>query len=507
MTVDWTRVPVVVGAGQFTGREKDPHTALDPFGLMQEASLAAAASVGRFAHDSASLFGHLTHIWMVHSLSLRHGDPARELALRLGAPNAEARCSGMGGSIPQWLVNRAAEEIIGGGRPRVLICGAEALATKRRAKKAGVTLQWPTSDGWPDTWPPIEPDVGVHGAERANGLAAATTMYALVESAIGHAVGEDLSAHRHSMGTLMARLNDVAVANPYSWFPEKRSALDIATPSPENRMVSFPYPKYMNAIMDVDMAAAVIITDAATAQEWGLASDEVAYLRGWADAHDIWYLSQRPQVHRSTALDACAASSLKSAGIGVDDVGAFDLYSCFPSSVEAAQDSFSLARNDARPITLTGGLPYHGGPGSNYVTHAVANTLNWLRSGKGDYAVVHSNGYYLTKHAVGVYSRRPPTENPDADLGLQDRLDAEASPISLQRAAEGTGQVVAYTVPFDRAGDAGAGVLLVDVGENRAVLRADGALTAAMLREDVVGAKVMLAPDDGDEGAIVARPG
>ena len=152
----------------------------------------AAVSAGRSNGDAATLGRDLTHVWMVHSLSLRHGNPAPELARRLGAEHAQTRCSGMGGNIPQWLVNRAAEEVSAGGQPRVLICGAEALATRRRAKKAGVSLQWPSSDGWPDTWPPIEPDVGVHGAERAHGLEAATAMYALVEQRAGPCRGRDL---------------------------------------------------------------------------------------------------------------------------------------------------------------------------------------------------------------------------------------------------------------------------------------------------------------------------
>jgi len=138
--VDWTRLPVVVGGAQLTNREEDPLAAPDPFTLMERAARGAASDAG--AHGSLA---DLTHCFMVHSLSLRHGDPAPELARRLGAHGAQARCSGMGGSIPQWLVNRAAEIVVGGGQPRILIVGAEALATRRRARKAGVTLAWPSS--------------------------------------------------------------------------------------------------------------------------------------------------------------------------------------------------------------------------------------------------------------------------------------------------------------------------------------------------------------------------
>lgn len=503
MAVDWNRVPVVAGAGQVTSRHEDPGVAPDPFALMQEAAATAAASAGGAGGPGEGLAG-LTHVWMVHSLSVRHGDPAGELARRLGATRAEARCSGMGGSVPQWLVNRAADEVAAGGRPRILICGAEALATRRRAKKAGVTLEWPASKGWPETWPPLEADLGVHPAERAHGLDAATAMYALVETAIAHGDGEGPDAHRRAMGELMAGLNAVAAANPYSWFPARRSADELATVTADNRLIWYPYPKYMNAVMDVDMSAAVIVTDGATARQWGLGPGDVAYLRGWADAHEVWNLSQRVDVQRSPALEACATTALEAGRIGVDEVGAFDLYACFPSSVEVARDSFGLKRDDGRPLTLTGGLPYHGGPGSNYVTHAVANALTWLRAGSGDHAVVHGNGYYLTKHAVGLYSRRPPATEPVPVGGLQQRLDAAATVLPVEVDGKGRGTVVAYTVPFGRDGARGSGVVLVDLpgpgdgsgskdgGVVRAVARADGALTDELLSTDAVGAAVTL---------------
>ena len=503
--MDWTRVPVVVGAGQVTNRDTDPVRAPDPFALMTDAARLAAADGARTssAQKADAALSALTHVFMVHSLSLRHGDPATELARRLGARRAQARCSGMGGSIPQWLVNRAAELVSTGTRPRVLIVGAEALATRRRARKAGVTLEWPSSEGWPDTWPPLEPDLGVHPVERAHGLTQATTMYALIESAIAHAARRGAAEHAAALGELMARFNAVAVDNPVSWFPTPRTAAEIITVTAENRMICFPYPKYVNAVMDVDMAAAVLVTDAATAREQGYAPDEVAYLTGWADAHDIWYVSQRPALDRSPALGACAHTALSSAGARMADVDAFDLYACFPSSVEAARDTFGIDASDPRPITLTGGLPYHGGPGSNYVTHAIANTLDRVRSGGAERVLVHGNGYYLTKHSIGVYSARPPTQMPQPPDGLQARADALAGPVPVDDAvaAGSTGTLMAYTVPFGRDGEPEAAVGIVDLGSRHTVARGDDELSTALMAEDGVGAAVML--DAGPAGTVM----
>ncbi len=494
---DLTRIPVVVGGGQFTNRIEDPSSAPDPFELMTEAAKLAASDAGAGGTDggagSSGWLGRLTHCWTVHSLSLRHADPAAEIARRIGAPaNTETRCSGMGGNIPQWLVNRAADLVSSGSRPVVLVVGAEALATRRRAKKAGVSLDWPSSEGWPEMWPPLELDMGVHPLEDAHGLRQATTVYALIESAIAHAAGEDRASHARKMGELMAGLNEVAVANPYSWFRERREASDLVTVTGDNRMIATPYPKYLNAVMDVDMSAAVIVTDAQTARESGLAPDSVAYLRGRADASEVWYLSQRTEIHRSPALEDCFISALGQAGISAEEVSAFDLYACFPSSVEVSRDAFGAGNGDRRPLTLTGGLPYHGGPGSNYVTHAVCNALAHVRSGAGP-AVVHGNGYYLTKHAVGVYSAEAPGSGQEATK----ERDLGTPTLELEPEANGKATIVGWTVPYGRDGNAEPGIIIADTAKGtRAIARADTELTSMLETSDndLVGQTVHITP-------------
>lgn len=505
------RIPVVVGGGQFTNRDEDPSSAPNPFELMAAAVKRAAQSAG----SGKDWIGEASHCWMVHSISVRHGDPARELARRIGAPDsAETRCSGMGGNIPQWLVNRAADVVRGGARPVVVIAGAEALATRRRAKKAGVRLEWPSSEGWPDLWPALEPDMGVHPLEDEAGLRQATTMYALVESAIAHAAGRTPAENAKSIGEVMSGLNSVAVENEYSWFGERRDAGELMTVDAGNRMVNTPYPKYVNAVMDVDMSACVIVTDAATARSAGLGQNEVAYVRGYSDANEVWYLSQRREVDESPALERCVRRALGDAKIGLDEIDAFDLYACFPSSVEVSRNSFGITEDDARPLTVTGGLPYHGGPGSNYVTHAVCNALERVRAGGGPVAV-HGNGYYLTKHAVGVYSSSPPGDPGDPGDGDANSSGAEPamqakSPdpeIGLDATASGEARIVAWTVPYDRDGNPEPAIVLADTAPaigtaTRTLARGDDDLTRSLLgsERDVVGDAIAITPRAGAAG-------
>ena len=133
------------------------------------------------------------------------------------------------------------------------------------------------------------------------------------------------------------------------------------------------------------------------------------YLRGWGYAEDPVHVAGHPELWRSPAMAAAAGAALAGAGIGVDDVAHLDLYSCFASSVCFALDALGIGEDDprARAVTQTGGLPYHGGPGSNYMTHALAAMAETLRREPGSYGVVSGVGMHMQKHAYGVWSTDP----------------------------------------------------------------------------------------------------
>jgi acetyl-CoA C-acetyltransferase len=98
--------------------------------------------------------------------------------------------------------------------------------------------------------------------------------------------------------------------------------------------------------------------------------------------------------------------------------------------VQIGADMLGIGVDDPRPLTVTGGLPYHGGPGNNYSTHAIACMVERLRAEPGTHGLVTGVGWYLTKHAVGVYS----SAAPDHEFERQDpkryqaRIDGEAHP-------------------------------------------------------------------------------
>jgi acetyl-CoA C-acetyltransferase len=532
-TTRW-RLPVVAGAGQLTvplerpsdGRAAgDLDTRPDPLALMADAVHRAAADL------RGDVLGAITHVWVVPPLSLRHHDPAGLLAGRLGLSGVEARCGGMGGNVPQWLVGQAAEMVRAGLRPCVVVVGAEAMATRRAAQRAGVPLSWPEDGGFPTLWPPLEPDMGVHPVERAHGLSAATATYALIESTLAHRRGLDPEAHRRHLGTLMAPCSAVAAANPYAWFPRARAAEELVTVSPDNRMVCHPYPKYLNAVLDVDMAAAVLVCDAERAASFGLGTTEVAHVAGWAEATETWHVAARPDPSWTPALADAGRGALAAAGRGTGnrgtvDVDAVDLYACFPSALAVAAEALGVELGPGRPGTLTGALPYHGGPGSNYVTHAIANVLGAIRAGRVESALVHGNGYYLTKHAVGVYTTTPPPDDPEPAIRragtpghrsaepTADQPDEPDEPAAATRpVVEGPdgveeAVVIGGTVPHGRDGSRQRGVVLLELpGGRRTVAWADEDLTDQLEAGRAVGSPVRVKRSpDAEDGAGHATP-
>ena len=167
-------------------------------------------------------------------------------------------------------------------------------------------------------------------------------------------------------------------------------------------------------------------------------------------------------------MAAASAAALDGAGIGVDDVAHFDLYSCFASSVNFALDALGLAEDDPRGVTQTGGLPYHGGPGSNYMTHSIAAMAETLRADPGSFGLTSGVGMHMQKHAYGVWSTIPGTGPSRPGRSPRRRPDRA----TLHRESpEGPATVATYSVLHGRDGEPESAVLVCDLAWWRALLR------------------------------------
>jgi acetyl-CoA C-acetyltransferase len=486
MAID-PHLPVIIGVGQVTHRAATLAEGLEPLDLMVAAVIQAADDAGLDAVPAAEA------IRVVSLLSWRYRDPARFVAERLGLDPRETGYSTNGGNSPQSLMNITAAEIQRGDLDLAILTGAEAWRTRGRARKEGAELPWtiPADDLQPTRILGEELQMN-HPAELERGVMMPVQVYPLFESALRAAAGETVEEHQVKISELWARFSDVAAANPYAWIQSAKTAEEIRTTGPANRMIGFPYPKYMNSNNDVDQAAALIVCSVAKARELGVPEDRWVFVHSGSDCHEHAFISERWTYSQTPAVELGGRRALELAGMTIDDIDLVDLYSCFPAAVQLGAQSLGLDLE--RQLTRTGGLSFAGGPWNNYVMHAIATMVGDLRSNPGANGLVWANGGYATKHAFGVYSTRPPAEGfrhayPQAEIDAMPRRTL-ASPAE----AAGPATIEAYSVMHDRDGHPEmsiAACLLAD-GRRAWGISVDRAIAASMCEGEWVGRSATL---------------
>ncbi len=492
MSVD-QRTPCLIGVGRHTWHPDDVGEAgaPEPLEMWEHVARIAAGDSG----VGAKVLEDLDALDVVFCQTWQYDDPPVRLAERLGASPRRSHYSGIGGTTPQVLVQDAAARILAGDSDLAMVIGAEALATQRAFKKRGERATYSFK---PDQKRPYPWEAPFHPAELSHELMQAWLTFAVFDNARRAHLGIPLPEYRVRLGKLLAPMTKVAAHNPDAWFRIERNPDVIIEPRPDNRMVGYPYTKYMVSIMDVDMAAAVVLASHERADALGVPAERRVYLRGWCYATDPTYVGEHREMWRSPAMAAASAEAMRGAGIGADDVAHLDLYSCFGSSVHFAQDALGIEDDDPRPLTVTGGLPYHGGAGSNYMTHSIATMADVLRADPGSFGLVSGVGMHMTKHVYGLYSTEPGAVVPPAQAEVQAKLDAEGAVPIVER-HEGDATVAAYSVVHGRDGDPEWAALVCDVPDGRAYARLtdDHALFEAEARE-LVGATVRLTPNEID---------
>ena len=298
------------------------------------------------------------------------------------------------------------------------------------------------------------------------------------------------------MAELFAPFSKVAAKNPFSSSPVERSVDEIETVTAENRMICDPYPRLMVARDTVNQGAAALMMSVAAAGRLGVPEDKWVYLRGHADQTEQDLLD-RADPSISVAAKQAVAEALRVAGIAIDDVATFDLYSCFPFPVFAVCDEVGLEPDDPRGLTLTGGLPYFGGPGNSYSLHGIAETVVQMRDRPGSFGLVGANGGVMSKYSVGVYSTVPAEWAPDRSKALQ--ADTAALPkVPVTRHADGPGRIETYSVRYDWPVTTGVIIGRLDADGSRFMaLTEDEDLVALMTGGDPLGAAIAVKATEG----------
>ena len=442
------RTPVLIGVGQITERPISGATFASrstPLSLMVQALEKAAGDSG-----APGALEAIDEIVAIGSFTWHTNDPARLVVEQLGLKDVVTRLTPTGGNLPQMLVHESARRILNGEVTTVCVVGSEANYARGLARKEGVDPEW-IKQGDEVAKPPFVEDnrIPFTKDEYEQGLTLPVEVYPVFENARRARMGWSMQDQAKQLGKLWANFASVAKDNPYAWITEPPAPAAITTATKNNRMVSFPYTKFLVANLPVDMGAAFIMTSYEKAVSLGVAKDKMVFPQCGADANDHWFVSERPVFDESPAMRALW-SSLQNFGVTSDEISHMDLYSCFPTVVQTACEVMGIDPLDEQRIpTLTGGLTFGGGPGNNYVTHSICSMVDKLRSDPISHGLVTGLGWFSTKHAWGTYSCTPPKDDFQWRSAQPD-VDAQEKCVFEQQSGEVT--IESYTVVHAKDG-------------------------------------------------------
>src|SRR6476620_5080309 len=406
------RIPVIVGVGEIVDRPKESSKGLEPLALLEQALKRAEADSG------GKLLGEIDSLDIVNFLSWRYSDPEIHLAGRLGITPKHAYYGPVGGESPIRYLHEAAKRIARGECSVAAVCGAEAQSTATKAERGKIDLPWT-----PFAHDVEEPQRGAVFQKPMAvklGVFRPITVYPFYEAASSAHWGQTPREAMAESGQLWSTYSSVASQNPNSWLKRRFTADEITTPTPDNRLIAWPYTKLQVANPTVNMGGALLMTSLAKAREAGIAEDRLVYVRGGASAEEPRDYLIRDQFFESHPQNAVLNAVLDLVGGDGKAFDAIELYSCFPCVPKMARRTLGLG-TEVQP-TVTGGLTFFGAPLNTYMTHAACAMVRKLRSG-AKLGLLYGQGGFVTKHHALVVAKAPPREALAQETSVQGEAD------------------------------------------------------------------------------------
>lgn len=442
------RVPVIVGIGEITDKPDDISKGLEPLAILEGCARLAEQDAGY------KCLRRVDTLRVVNQISWRYKDLPGLLARRLRMRSVETIYALPGGESPIRMLVDAAEDIVAGDSEVALLCGAEALKSVLAYRTTGKPLPWTPED--PQVRLPVAADYVSRLAARY-GLVNPVDVYPLYENATRAAWSQSASQAQHESAAIWSQMSQVAAQNPFAWSGKPRTAEEIGTPSAGNRLIAYPYPKFQVAQIGVNQGAAILITHLEAARRSGIPEARIIYIGSGVGAEEPQDFLERDGYDRSSAMSAVLQDTLRSNDLTARDIDFFELYSCFPCVPKLARRALGLSPDT--PVSVTGGLSFFGGPGNNYMTHAIAAMVRALRSHRSARparGLLYGNGEFVTKHHAAVLAT---TAAPRSPANTRVAPDHGPVPALLER-YEGPCTIETYTVSYTAKGEPDRGTVI-----------------------------------------------
>ena len=390
------------------------------------------------------------------------------------------------GVLQQNLINEACLKIENGEINASIILGGEARYKQLRSVIEKKEYFETKLDENPDFY--IKAKEDLYGDEELKELGAmAVGYYATMETALRKNDNENIEEHQNNIASMYEEFSKVASNNEDAWLDHPYSKKEILETSKKNKMLAYPYNKLHCTSWNVNQSAALIICSEELANKLEIDNKKRVYPISSSENNHMIAIQQRPKLYESLGMIYAAKSinrMMEQLDIRLD---AYDLYSCFPAAVKMFSKSLELGSDI--PKTITGSMPYAGGPLNSFVIHSTVKMIQKIRALEARHGLVTGVSGMMTKQSFCVWGKEYQEQFIFDDVTERAKLDE--NPIELSNIAEGEGEIIGYTIIEGSEHASKAVLYLDDEKKHRKVVSSfDKNFINLLMEEEWVGKKV-----------------
>ena len=390
------------------------------------------------------------------------------------------------GVLQQNLINEACLKIENGEINASIILGGEARYKQLRSVIEKKEYFETKLDENPDFY--IKAKEDLYGDEELEELGAmAVGYYATMETALRKNDNENIEEHQNNIASMYEEFSKVASNNEDAWLDHPYSKKEILEISKKNKMLAYPYSKLHCTSWNVNQSAALIICSEELANKLEIDNKKRVYPISSSENNHMIAIQQRPKLYESLGMIYAAKSinrMMEQLDIRLD---AYDLYSCFPAAVKMFSKSLELGSE--LPKTITGSMPYAGGPLNSFVIHSTVKMIQKIRALEARHGLVTGVSGMMTKQSFCVWGKEYQEQFIFDDVTERAKLDE--NPVELSNIAEGEGEIIGYTIIEGSEHASKAVLYLDDEKKHRKVVSSlDKNFINLLMEEEWVGKKV-----------------
>ena len=414
----------------------------------------------------------------------RYRDPGKWVAENNNIKSVETTVTKVG-ILQQNLINTACNKIQNGEIEASLILGGE---SRFKMLKSSIEkkdyVETPLNIN-PDIYDKSSEELQLDIEEKELG-SMAVGYYAILESAFRASLNKDIKSHSEYISKMYSHFSKVASVNDDAWIDNPLNPSEIEYVSSKNPLMAFPYNKNHCSSWNVNQSCAIILCSEAVADKLKVPFEKRVYPLASSETSYMIPALQRPNLIEPMGMKLAANFILNICKENNLDIDMYDLYSCFPVAVQMFAKFLKIT--DIDQMTITGGMPFAGGPLNSFVLHSTTKLISRIREMDKGIGLVTGVSGMMTKQSYSLWSK-----NPNIDFIHKDFTNEAKNkeiPIEISNITEGNGKIIGYTIiNYDSKPKAIMYINASD-GKRKLITSSDKSIIKLMENKEWIGKKI-----------------